>query len=126
MPEAFLRCVKNGGKVITKTLSGGKYIKLCKDKSGKWFRGEAKTKKAKVTEAVHGRNNLFDSLKDLRNKIAKEKNIPSYIVFNDKSLNDMCSLMPRNDSEFLLVYGVGQSKLENYGKDFLSVIRQFQ
>jgi ATP-dependent DNA helicase RecQ len=85
-----------------------------------------KAKKIKIAESVHGKNDLFSSLKDLRNKIAKEKSIPSYIVFNDKSLHDMCSIMPRDDSEFLLVYGVGQSKLENYGKDFLAVIRQFQ
>jgi ATP-dependent DNA helicase RecQ len=51
--------------------------------------------------------------------------MPSYIVFNDKSLHDMCSIMPRNDSEFLLVYGVGQSKLENYGKAFLEVVRKY-
>lgn len=89
----------------------------------------AKTKRSRgaaVAETVHGQNDLFSSLKELRNKIAREKNIPSYIVFNDKSLNDMCTLMPRNNSEFLLVYGVGQSKLENYGPDFLKVIGQFQ
>ncbi|MDD4974359.1 MAG: DNA helicase RecQ [Bacteriovorax sp.] len=88
--------------------------------------GDKKEKKAaKTTESVHGRGDLFDALKVLRNKIAKEKSIPSYIVFNDKSLHDMCSIMPRNDSEFLLVYGVGQSKLENYGKDFLEVVRRY-
>jgi ATP-dependent DNA helicase RecQ len=85
-----------------------------------------KEKKAmKSAEAAHGRSDLFDSLKELRNQIAKEKSIPSYIVFNDKSLHDMCTLMPRNDSEFLLVYGVGQSKLENYGKAFLKVVSQY-
>lgn len=84
-----------------------------------------KEKKLPKSEGTHGRNDLFSSLKELRNKIAKEKSIPSYIVFNDKSLHDMCAIMPRNDSEFLLVYGVGQSKLENYGKEFLSVVREF-
>ena len=88
---------------------------------------EAKKEKKslKTSESVHGKNDLFESLKELRNKIAKEKRIPSYIVFNDKSLHDMCSIMPRNDSEFLLVYGVGQSKLENYGKAFLEVVKQY-
>lgn len=91
------------------------------------IKADAKSaKKSKVSDALHGKNDLFSSLKDLRNKIAKEKNIPSYIVFNDKSLNDMCTLMPRNNSEFLLVYGVGQSKLENYGADFLKIINHFQ
>lgn len=80
--------------------------------------------KAKVRDAQHGRDELFGALKQLRNKIAKEKNLPSYIVFNDKSLHDMCQIMPRTPSEFLMVYGVGQSKLDNYGDVFLQEIRK--
>ncbi|MGZ3807219.1 MAG: RecQ family ATP-dependent DNA helicase, partial [Bacteriovorax sp.] len=87
--------------------------------------GRKDKKSTKDTAGLHGRQGLFDSLKDLRNKIAKEKNIPSYIVFNDKSLHDMCALMPRDDSEFLMVHGVGQNKLENYGKAFLEIIRTY-
>ena len=86
----------------------------------------SKTKKSKVVTINTSPSNLFDSLKELRNKIARSKNLPSYIVFNDKSLHDMCSIMPRNDSEFLMVYGVGQNKLENYGEDFLKVISQYK
>lgn len=82
-------------------------------------------KLAKGPESLHGQKDLLNSLKELRLRIAKEKHIPPYIVFNDKSLHDMCSIKPRNDSEFLLVYGVGQSKLENYGKAFLEVLRQY-
>jgi len=80
----------------------------------------------KSSDSQHGRQSLFDALKILRNKLAKEKNLPSYIVFNDKSLHDMCAIMPRNDSEFLMVNGVGQIKLDNYGRDFLKVIKEFQ
>ena len=40
MPKDFLNCIRDGGKVVTKSLSGGKYIKLCKDKSGKWHKSE--------------------------------------------------------------------------------------
>lgn len=114
-------CLTNKSQEI---LSGA--IKLQLRKQENLAGSVAKTKKAKVTESAHGRSDLFDSLRELRNKIAKEKSIPSYIVFNDKTLNDMCTIMPRNDAEFLLVYGVGQSKLENYGQDFLKIIRHFQ
>lgn len=79
---------------------------------------------SRTKDVNHGQDDLFDELKALRNKLAREKNLPSYIVFNDKSLHDMCSLLPRNDSEFLMVHGVGQSKLENYGEQFLRVINQ--
>ena len=44
MPQDFLNCVKAGGKVVTKKLGNGKYIHLCKTKSGKWTRGHTKTK----------------------------------------------------------------------------------
>lgn len=89
------------------------------------FSKKDKKDSTRSKDVPHGKDDLFGALKNLRNKIAKEKNLPSYIVFNDKALNDMCLLMPRNESDFLLVHGVGQSKLENYGKDFLKVIAQF-
>ncbi len=45
MPISFLKCVAEGGKVITKRLKGNKYIHLCKSKDGKWYKGEVKKKK---------------------------------------------------------------------------------
>lgn len=86
---------------------------------------KAKKETAKSKEVSHGRDDLFESLKKLRNKLAKEKHLPSYIVFNDKSLHDMCSILPRNDEEFLMVHGVGQNKLDNYGEVFLELINDF-
>lgn len=84
-----------------------------------------KTTKALSVAKAHEQDELFGALKKLRNEIAREKNLPSYIVFNDKSLHDMCALLPRNEEEFLLVHGVGQSKLERYGKEFLQVISEY-
>ena len=86
---------------------------------------QAKVDKKRVG-ATHGEDDLFNALKELRNTLAKEKNIPSYIVFNDKTLHDMCALRPRNAEEFLLVHGVGQSKLESYGTIFLDAIKNHQ
>jgi len=91
-------------------------------------KGTAKRDKKRISsgrENLHEELDLFEALKELRNKLAKEKKLPSYIVFQDKSLHDMCSIKPRNESEFLLVHGVGQSKLENYGKEFLNLIKQY-
>lgn len=47
MPADFNACVADKGKVITKTLSGGRYMHLCKDRVGKWHQGEIKKKSAK-------------------------------------------------------------------------------
>jgi len=46
MPREFLKCIKNGGKVVTKKIGKNKYVRLCKYK-GKWTRGEVKRKKSK-------------------------------------------------------------------------------
>jgi ATP-dependent DNA helicase RecQ len=103
-------------------LTGGQSLELRKQEIT--ISKKAKKEVSRAKEAQHDRHDLFDSLKSLRNGLAREKNLPSYIVFNDKSLHDMCNLLPRNESEFLMVHGVGQNKLENYGAAFLKVIRE--
>lgn len=90
-------------------------------KKGK-FKAGKKTKE--IIESPHEKHDLFEELRELRKDLAEENNVPPYIIFADKSLHDMCQLMPRNKDEFLLVNGVGQSKLERYGKQFLKVIER--
>lgn len=52
MPADFLKCVKDGGKVVTKQLKGGKSIKICYDKKGKSHVSEVKTKKKAKSKAT--------------------------------------------------------------------------
>jgi ATP-dependent DNA helicase RecQ len=104
-------------------LTGGKKLSLRKQEFVA-SKDKKEKKKVKGPEAQHGRQDLFSELRDLRNSLAKEKGLPSYIVFNDKSLHDMCAILPRNEEEFLLVHGVGESKLENYGTLFLKIIKK--
>ena len=47
VPKEFERCVQEGGKVVTKSLGGGRYMRLCRDKGGRWHQGEVKEKKKK-------------------------------------------------------------------------------
>ena len=54
MPADFEKCISDGGKVVTKKLGKSKYVKLCKDKSGKWHRGEVHSYK-KVLKKNYGR-----------------------------------------------------------------------
>jgi ATP-dependent DNA helicase RecQ len=65
---------------------------------------------------------LFERLRRLRKKIADQRNVPAYIVFSDVSLREMASKLPRNEREFLLVNGVGEKKLKEFGALFLSEI----
>ena len=85
-------------------------------------------KKATKKGTTKGTTNkaLYEELRSIRTQLAKEENVPPYIIFSDKSLNDMVSLLPKTSSNFLDVSGVGQAKLEKYGSKFLAVINAFK
>jgi ATP-dependent DNA helicase RecQ len=68
---------------------------------------------------------LLDRLRKLRNEIAKKDSVPSYIVFTEASLLDMCRKMPVSLVQFSGVNGVGQVKLEKYGEVFTNLIRDY-
>lgn len=68
---------------------------------------------------------LFDKLKELRLEIARAEKIPPYIVFNDKTLIDMCAKIPTTKSDMLNVSGVGENKYGKYGERFIAVIKEY-
>lgn len=82
-----------------------------------------KSSKDSLTSAGY---ELFEKLRSLRFEIAREEAIPPYIVFNDKTLVDMCLRVPKDKTEMLYVSGVGAAKLEKYGQRFLDEISLFQ
>lgn len=67
---------------------------------------------------------LFNALKDVRTELAKKRGVPVFVIFSDAALTDMCRKMPTTNSAFLAVSGVGQNKLDNYGKAFMRVIER--
>lgn len=73
----------------------------------------------------HDHPELFQVLRELRFELAKESSLAPYMVFNDKALHDMCLILPRDESEFLMVNGVGKSKCDKYASDFLGAIREY-
>ena len=66
---------------------------------------------------------LLDSLRQLRKQLADRESMPAYIIFNDQSLADMVDKKPVTLDEFSEITGVGQIKLDKYGKVFVSLIR---
>lgn len=68
---------------------------------------------------------LFAILKDLRKKIAKTNNLPPYVIFQDPSLEDMCTNYPITIEELANIQGVGAGKAQKYGKEFIEVIKQY-
>ncbi|QXP65439.1 DNA helicase RecQ [Polaribacter sp. AHE13PA] len=85
-----------------------------------------KTKTVKATIGSEANKDLFTELKKIRYTIAKEENMPAYIIFNDKTLKLMASELPTTENEFLAISGVGMNKMEKYGEEFMSVIRKFK
>jgi ATP-dependent DNA helicase RecQ len=67
-------------------------------------------------------HDLFIALKSLRMSIAKDNNVPPYVVFHDKTLIEMILKKPSNLNEMSHIPGVGQSKLEKYGQAFLNCL----
>jgi hypothetical protein len=64
-------------------------------------------------------------LRILRSKVAEQENVPAYYIFTDKTLEEICSKVPKNSNEFLNITGVGQKKLERYGSAFLREIANY-
>ncbi len=77
-------------------------------------------------ELTDGANELFEELRSLRMQLARERDVPAYIVFNDATLREMAATMPSNHQELLAISGVGAKKIETYGDDFLGAIRAWQ
>lgn len=68
---------------------------------------------------------LFNILKDLRKKIAKQSGLPPYVIFQDPSLEDMATRYPVTLEELTNITGVGQGKAEKYGQDFVATISRY-
>ncbi len=85
----------------------------------------AKASVADAALATDADRDLLQILKTLRMEIAREQNLPPYVVFHDKTLIDMVMIKPVNIEQLAMVHGVGQSKLEKYGGMFLKAIKEF-
>jgi ATP-dependent DNA helicase RecQ len=65
---------------------------------------------------------LLAELKKLRLQLAKDKNVPAYVIFPDKTLIEMAAIRPATLEEFAKIKGVGQAKLDKFAEAFLAVV----
>lgn len=68
---------------------------------------------------------LLQLLKDLRKKIAKQKNVPPFVVFQDPSLEEMCTHYPITSEELKQISGVGSGKAMKFGSSFIELIKKY-
>jgi len=68
---------------------------------------------------------LFEMLKEIRQKEAKKKGLPPFVIFLESSLQDMATLYPTNNTELEKCQGVSKGKALRYGKPFVEVIAKY-
>ncbi|SFT74169.1 ATP-dependent DNA helicase RecQ [Pseudovibrio denitrificans] len=89
--------------------------------SAKIERGAKAPAKAQIEDIAD--QELFEKLRARRMELARERNVPPYVIFNDKTLIEMAVERPQRLEEMLEISGVGESKLERFGPAFLEIIR---
>ena len=67
---------------------------------------------------------VWEALRSKRNKLAQEQGVPAYIIFHDATLMEMVEYHPTTLHELSQINGVGSTKLEKYGDEFLTVLNQ--
>ena len=92
--------------------------------------GEAEAQQLRLLEnarleiSPEMRTHLLGNLKALRKRLAMERSVQAYLIFTDKSLVEMCRMLPLTREEFARIYGVGQRKLELHYEAFIDEIRK--
>jgi ATP-dependent DNA helicase RecQ len=119
--------VKNGDgyPILQLSLGGNEFLKK---------RGKIRFPKVQVTAPLSPQRDevgaeydkeLFERLRLLRKKIADEQGVPPFVVFGDLALQQMALYLPQSEENFARISGVGDAKLQQYGKIFTEVIRTF-
>ena len=68
---------------------------------------------------------LLAALKEMRLDLARDRGVPAYVIFSNRSLLEMAETLPANEAEFARVFGVGEAKLKNFAEPFLALIAKF-
>jgi len=120
-----------GALVLTeksrRVLRGEEKIALRKDRSAAGLKKTRASRSASIADELgHDDKLLFERLRRLRTQIARDQNVPSYVVFPDATLAGIASARPITKDALLAVSGVGQTKLERYGDAFLDLVEAFE
>jgi ATP-dependent DNA helicase RecQ len=85
-------------------------------------------RRGKTTRAMAELDNpadraLFDQLRELRLELARQQDVPAYVIFHDATLTALATARPRTPADMAAIPGIGRAKLERYGQDFLAAIQ---
>lgn len=99
-------------------LRGEEPILLRKERGKSARAGRSGARELGAADAV-----LWEQLRALRSKVAKEQGVPPYVIFHDATLMELMELRPTDPESFGRISGVGKAKLERYGQAFMDLIR---
>lgn len=123
--------------VLKMTEKGKKYIKdpypitISKDHTFDENENQKSNDEEDVSDlAPAGGGNAYDEallglLKAMRKKLAKEKNLPPYVIFQDPSLEEMATTYPTTSQEMAQINGVGMGKVSKFGRPFIDLITKY-
>ncbi len=83
------------------------------------------SEKAKLHSSEIPNDELWRALKQKRLDLAREQSVPPYVIFHDSTLMQIHREKPKTLEEFAHISGVGQTKLQRYAKDFISIIHAY-
>ena len=84
---------------------------------------KAEKEKPKLISVAAEDRDLWETRRDCRKRLADENNVPPYVIFHDTTLMQMAADEPQSSEALLAISGVGQTKLERYGPEFLEDVR---
>ncbi len=88
--------------------------------------GSGRTRRPEKTDSMEGVDaGLFEELKHVRLELAREREVPPYIIFGDSALREMARLRPTEEDGFRSVRGVGDKKCADFGEAFLEAIATY-
>lgn len=100
-------------------------VRLRKQESRKEARKALMKKEAEDFYGQEMNQPLFDALREARMELARQQNVPPYVIFHDKTLREMAVFKPTSRSALMEISGMGERKIERYGQVFLDVIRKY-
>ena len=83
-----------------------------------------KTPRKPLPDLTDSEELLLDRLKKLRRDLAQARSVPAYVIFSDRSLQEMARRQPRTMEEFGDIHGVGEAKLRDLAEIFLTIISE--
>ncbi|MCD8221777.1 MAG: DNA helicase RecQ [Clostridiales bacterium] len=124
---AIIKLTENSGKILD---GAEPYVmKMAKEPElQEKEKNDKKSRKNKTmgVELSSTEKALFEKLRLFRLEIAREEQVPPYIVFSDKTLIHMCRTKPETKAEMLSVPGIGTFKFQKYGDKFLKCIKEYE